>query len=45
MGRIDIVTAVFTNRGNPLLPLDELIERLTLENQADELKLLTEGAS
>ena len=25
--------------------LDELIERLTLENQADELKLLTEGAS
>jgi peptide chain release factor 1 len=25
--------------------LDELIERLTLENQADELKLLTEGAA
>ena len=25
--------------------LDELVERLTLENQADELKLLTEGAS
>ena len=24
--------------------LDELVERLTLENQADELKLLTEGA-
>jgi peptide chain release factor 1 len=23
--------------------LDELIERLTVENQADELKLLTEG--
>ena len=25
--------------------LDELVERLTLENQADELKLLTEGAA